>query len=35
FGRDYFDVQPLKGLFAGDVQQTLNVAVLVRIVNDV
>lgn len=32
FGRDYFDVQPLKGMFTGEVEQQLHVAVNVRIV---
>jgi hypothetical protein len=32
FGRDYFDVQPLKGVFVGQgVEQRLEVAVHVRI----
>jgi len=31
FGRDYFDVQPLKGIFAGNVKQELDVSVTVRI----
>lgn len=33
FGRDYFDVQPLKGMFTGEVEQQLHVAVNVRIVD--
>lgn len=32
-GRDYFDVQPLKGVFAGQVEQTLDVSVHVQIHN--
>jgi len=34
YGRDYFDVQPLKGVFFGGVEQQLEVDVQVRIVDD-
>lgn len=34
FGRDYFDVQPLRGVFVGGVEQTLAVDVHVHIVED-
>jgi transglutaminase-like putative cysteine protease len=32
FGRDYFDIQPLKGVFSGAAEQELEVSVNVRIV---
>lgn len=34
-GRDYFDVQPMKGVFVGNVEQKLDVSVHVRIVENV
>jgi len=35
FGRDYFDVQPLKGVFSGVAEQQLDVSVNVKIINEV